>query len=273
MSQLVQHEQLRRFFKVRGVQLKVRNEHKVGVDLNMFERRSYRDEMKNDNLVSFTAVDGESDLWILADINLEKETKEHLKFHRNQMITYAEKNPDFINSLEPLDIDQDAPAIIQHMLRVGHAAQVGPMAAVAGAISEYIGKKLLKISEELIIENGGDIFIKANKPKRIKIYAGNSPFSNQLSMLIQPEQTPLGICTSSGTVGHSLSFGKADAVVVVSKDTLLADAFATSIGNMIKKPEDVQSGLEFAKKQAGILGVIIMIEDQLGIWGEIELCD
>lgn len=145
------------------------------------------------------------------------------------------------------------------------------MAAVAGAIAEFVGKDLLDYTPEVIVENGGDIFVKTTRIRRIGIYAGNSPFTKKIAIEISPEKTPLGVCTSSGTVGHSLSLGKADAVVVLSPSTILADASATAIGNLIKDESDISSGIEFAKKIKGVKGVLIIKDDKMGIWGDIKI--
>ena len=91
------------------------------------------------------------------------------------------------------------------------------MASVAGAVAEFVGYDLLIQTENLIIENGGDIFLKSKNKLRVSIYAGESALSYKVNLLVKPEETPLGICTSSATVGPSLSFGKADAVCVISQ--------------------------------------------------------
>jgi len=157
------------------------------------------------------------------------------------------------------------------MCLVASLTNVGPMAAVAGAISEYVGMELLNYTNEIILENGGDIFLSSKITKNVLIYAGASPFSNKIALEIPGNYKPIGICTSSGTFGHSLSFGKADAVVVLAEDTLLADAAATSICNMIKTSDDIESGTSFGKSINGIQGILIIIGDKMGAWGEINL--
>lgn len=237
----------------------------------MYEKRFYRDYMKSDKFVNFTVIDKESDLHISAKTNLEKEAKEYLQKYRKAVKDYGDKDESFYKSLVPIVVSDNAPEIIKHMAKAAKHAKVGPMAAVAGAVSQYVGLELLRHTDEIMIENGGDIFIKANEEKKILIYAGNSPFSEKVALLISPEDTPLGICTSGGTVGHSLSFGNADAVVVLSRDTLLADAAATAIGNIVKEPQDINEGIEYGKAIKGIEGILIIIKDKMGVWGKIEL--
>jgi len=148
---------------------------------------------------------------------------------------------------------------------------VGPMAAVAGAIAEAVGSELAALSQEVIVENGGDIYLKSLKQRLIGIYAGKSPLTGRVGLEIEGEDTPLGICTSSGTVGHSLSYGQADAVIVLSPSTVLADAAATAIGNRILKSEDIPGGIEFARSIGGLKGIVIILGEQVGVWGKVKL--
>ncbi len=237
----------------------------------MYQRRFYRDYMKSQGLVRFNVREFESDLEIFAKCNLEKEARKQLKECRREIQKYIEVHPEFLTSLVPLEAQDDAPEIVKDMCLAAKAVGVGPMAAVAGAISQYMGKALEKFTDEIIIENGGDIYIKNRTDKRILIYAGNSPLSNEIALLIPGKDKSVGICTSSGKVGHSLSFGKADAVVVVSRDTLLADAAATAVCNMVKNVYDIKESIDFAKSIPGIDGIVVIMEDKLGAWGNINL--
>jgi ApbE superfamily uncharacterized protein (UPF0280 family) len=157
------------------------------------------------------------------------------------------------------------------MARAASKAGVGPMAAVAGAIAEFVGHDLIALSPEIIIENGGDIFLASSRERTIGIYAGNSPLTGKIGLKISGAETPLGICTSSGTVGHSLSFGQADAVVILAKSATLADAAATAIGNLISQADDIPKGIERAQGIKGLKGVIIIKDDRLGLWGEVKI--
>jgi len=142
---------------------------------------------------------------------------------------------------------------------------------VAGAMAEFVSKDLLSLSEEVIVENGGDIYLVTAKERTIGIYAGDSPLSLKVGILVQPEDSPLGICTSSGVVGPSLSFGKAEAVCILSRSATLADAAATAVGNVVKKKKDVDAGLEQGKGIEGVLGVVMILGDRMGAWGKVRL--
>jgi len=168
-------------------------------------------------------------------------------------------------------VAEDAPKIVREMANSAQKVGVGPMAAVAGAIAEGVGRELIEFSPEVIVENGGDIFLKILKRRLVGVYAANSPFTGRIALQIEPEETPLGICTSSGRVGPSLSFGRADAVIVLSPSAALADAAATAIGNLIKEAGDIPKGIAFAQGIAGLKGVVIIKEDKMGVWGEIKI--
>jgi hypothetical protein len=256
----------------------------------MYEKRFYRDLVKLEDLVTFEVAIKETDLFIATDAysgesekvgkwesgkeregELKEKASNAILKYRNQIEDYIRENPLFQSSLRPLPVDRNAPEIVRIMQETSLKAGVGPFASVAGAVAEFVGRELLKYSKEVIVENGGDIFLKTLKKRRIGIFAGKSKLSNRLALEISPDETPLGVCTSSGTVGHSLSFGKADAVVVVSKSCSLADASATAIGNLIKKKEDIPQGIERAKRIEGLKGVIIIKNDKLGVWGNLKL--
>lgn len=237
----------------------------------MFEDRCYRKQMVIDGLVSFNVTELESDLQIFAKHKLEKEARKAVRKYRGELYDYIKEKPDFLTSLVPLPPLDSATSIIKNMCNAASLGKVGPMAAVAGAISKYVGLYLLRYTDEIIIENGGDIFLKSKKDRYIMIYAGNSPFSNKLALLVPGRNEEFGICTSSGTVGHSLSFGKADAAVILSRDALLADAVATATGNLVKTESDIESALNLAMSVPGILGAIVIIGDKMGALGDVNL--
>ena len=189
---------------------------------------------------------------------------------RRQIGNYVDNHPLFESTLLPYPQNDKAPEIISSMIQIASRCGVGPMAAVAGAIAEFVGKELLNYSSEVIIENGGDVFIKSSKIRKVSIFAGSSPLSQKIILKIKPQKNYVGVCTSSGTVGPSLSFGKADAVTVISDSVLLADAAATAVGNIIKIQKDIGQGLIYAQKIKGVKGVVIIKNDKMGLWGNIN---
>lgn len=237
----------------------------------VYEERYYRETMKPEGLIGFEVIEEETDLFICADKDLSIESHQSIMKHRGILQKYILEHKMFEETFSPYAVSIFSSSLIKDMAWAAKIANVGPMAAVAGAISEKVGKDLLKYSKEIIVENGGDIFLKINKPRKIGIYAGNSKFSEKIAIEIDPKDTPCGICTSSGTVGHSFSYGKADAVTVIAKSTALADAAATAIGNVVQDAATIEKGIEVAKNIKGILGALIIKGDRLGVWGDVKI--
>lgn len=241
------------------------------MEMRDYQHRIYRSLITDDKLESFRVVVKETDLLVRAQRPLERETRDLVLKHRVPLERYAEDHPDFVESLTPLSDDDLAPPIVRTMIEASQKAGVGPMAAVAGAVAEYVGRDLLSYSKEVMIENGGDIFISTTYPLTVAIFAGPSPLSGKLGVRIDSPRTPMAVCTSSGSVGHSISFGSSDAVVVISESAALADATATTIGNAVSKKEDVVSAIHLAGNIQGVLGVVVILDDHMGVWGTVEL--
>ncbi|HDP16420.1 MAG TPA: UPF0280 family protein [Candidatus Omnitrophica bacterium] len=236
-----------------------------------YRERFYRKWIDPGNLITREIIAGETDIFVSARKDVSAAAEALTREYRDQISGYIKKHPDFKNSLEPLMIDPGAGDIIKEMIRTSLLAGVGPMASVAGAIAEFVGKGLLEHTEEVIIENGGDIFMKSGIKRRVAVYAGESPLNNKIFLEIKPEDTPLGICASSGTVGHSLSFGKADACVIISPSAALADAVATATCNRVKSSGDIKEALKLALSIKDIKGALIIYGKDLGVLGDITL--
>ena len=237
----------------------------------MHEERTYRNMFKGINLKFFDVCAHETDLRIGAHKDLHRQALSSVAKYRDQLEAYIKLYPEFAASLKPVEAQSGAPVIVSKMCKASKKVGVGPMAAVAGAMSEMVGLDLLEFSDEIVIENGGDIFLKTDEVRKAGIYAGKSPLSEKLALEITPKKTPLGICTSSGTVGHSLSLGKADAAVILSKDTFLADAAATAVCNMVKSSYDIERAVDFASGIDGVQGALIIMDGKIGAWGDIKL--
>lgn len=239
---------------------------------NKYQRRFYRDWVNSKGLYLSRVAVKETDLQILADRPVDKEfVKKKITLYRRQIEGYIDKDRRFLTSLKPVAVELNALPIVKRMADASRRANVGPMAAVSGAIAEFLGRDLLRRGyKDIIIENGGDIFILTSKIRRIGVYAGKSTLWNKLSLRIKSNDTPTGICTSSGTIGHSLSFGKASAVTILSKNASLADAVATATANRVKSVQDLQKAADFAKSIKGVSGVIIIIKNNLISWGRVE---
>lgn len=240
-----------------------------------FQRRFYREWVGAKDLILQRICEKETDLQILTDKKIEKVfLRSQIRDYRWQIENYITRDPRFSSSLKPISVELNAPKIVRGMTQAAQKAGVGPMAAVAGAIAEFLGRDLLKNGcQEVIIENGGDIFLKSKKIRYLMIYAGKFKLWQKFVLKIKPQDTPLGICASSGTVGHSLSFGQADSVVILAKSSTLADAVATATANRLQNKKDISKALVFSKSVAGILGAVIIIENHLATWGKVEFME
>jgi len=236
-----------------------------------YEERSYRKLTRLNGLTYFSVLEKESDLYIGALEDLSSEAMKSLKRHRGFIENYIRQHEEFLRSYVPVPFDPLAPPIVRDMIEAAHRAGVGPMAAVAGAIAEYVGQDLLRYSSEIIVENGGDIFVATQRPLNIGVFAGTSPWSGKLIIHVEEGEMPLGICTSSATVGPSVSFGTADAVCILSHSATIADAVASAVGNRVKRAADIEKAIQFGQRLSGVKGILIIKGEHIGVWGAIKL--
>lgn len=237
----------------------------------LHQERTYRKLVRTEKLTTFQVVVQETDLLVHAAGNLIREARELVLEHRGYVEAHIKAHPEYMTTLDPWRHAGPTPNIITDMIKAGAHAGVGPMAAIAGAIAENVGRGLLDFTDQVIVENGGDVFIKTNTPVTVGIFAGASPLSMQVGIRLSCEKKPTAVCTSSGTLGHSLSLGKADAVCVVADSCALADAAATSIGNMIQSEADIKSAITAGQKIAEIAGIVIIAGEKMGAWGDLEI--
>lgn len=235
-----------------------------------YQKRYYRGRIKTDGLHLTRIVVKETDLQILTDKPIDKDfLRRRINKHRLDIENYITRDKKFLTALKPIEVELNAPLIVQQMAQAAKSANVGPMAAVAGALAQCLGKDLLKYGmKEVIIENGGDIFLKTRQTRKVGIYAGKSKLWKALALKIKSEDTPLGICSSSGTIGHSLSFGKADSAIILSKNAFLADAVATGICNRLQSEADLLPALNYGRSINAIKGIIIIFKNNLASWGK-----
>ena len=239
--------------------------------MSQYRARTYRKRVPAGNLISFHVAVKETDLWISAGTNLKKEARDLVFDCRHQLETYISLHPEFATTLSAWPEDPYAPLLVREMIEATKKIGVGPMASVAGAIAQYVCAGLLRLSSQVIVENGGDICLKANRPVTVAILAGASPLSERFGLLIPEKKVPLGICSSSATVGHSLSMGVADVVCILSSSAAMADGAATALGNQIKGKGDIEKAIDRIRDMEEILGGVVIVEDRMASWGDIEL--
>lgn len=220
----------------------------------------------------------ETDLWIAASTDrynpeAEKYSLDRVIFYRKILDEHIKEYPVFLSSLTPLLYKPDVHPLIRNMYVASERAGTGPMSSVAGAMAEFICNDLVSGFgfSEVVVENGGDIFMNLSQPSIISIYAGDSPLSDKIGLVIKPEQTPVSVCCSSGTVGHSLSFGIADACVIACSSGAQADAYATACCNEVKSKSMLKEVTEMMLLKEDIISVVIIKDDKVSIGGKIEV--
>lgn len=242
----------------------------------MYVDRNYRKNLAG-NLETFEIKIKETDLLIgVTPGSVDNEARDKIYrytfFLRNELEEYIQTDPVFRETLEPHLVRADAPPIARQMAQWANLVGVGPMAAVAGGFSEMVGRFIEShFSREVLVENGGDIFITSTKERVISVFAGSSPFSGRIGIRLHPAQFPLGICTSSATVGPSLSLGQADAALITARSAFLADAAATAAGNRVQTADDFSAAIDAVKKVPGVKGILLIKGDKMGLWGDLEI--
>jgi hypothetical protein len=242
-----------------------------GREKAMYEERTYRRISRPQDLTCYEVRYKETDLFCCTTNDLSRIIEERVFYYRNQLEGYIRQRPEFLHSLVPVSLDRVAPKIAREMMEAAAVLGVGPMACVAGAVAEFIGRDIDALSDDYIIENGGDIYLRTRQERRAVIYAKDSPYSGKIAIRLKPSDASYGMCTSSASVGHSLSMGKTDAVCVMGKSALFTDGLATLLGNLVKAEDDIAEGLETGQAFPGVTGILIILGEKLGAWGDLEL--
>ena len=233
--------------------------------------RWYRQHDASERWLCYGVKVETTDLYIRSTVDCSDMAETMVRELRGQIREHAEMQTDFLTAMTPVDEVANAGEIIQRMYHASRLSGTGPMAAVAGAVAEMVGEAIAETSGEVIVENGGDIWMKLSEPALISLYAGRSGFSGRFNLKIQPEQTPLGICSSSGRFGHSFSLGRADLVTVTSPSAPLADAVATGACNLVSGEDDLNKAVAYGMSVPGVKGILCIYWDTMAMQGEIEL--
>lgn len=216
----------------------------------------------------------ETDLSIQTDLmQAARAALTTVQIHRIYLETYIRHNPLFLASLEPVEVEANAPEVVKRMAEAALVAKVGPMAAVAGALADLAVEAMEEVGAKVrVVENGGEIAAVSEKDLKVGVYAGASPLSGKIGFHISHSDMPIGIGTSSATVGHAINFGEADSVTVFTNTATLADAAATAISNAVTGRDleaSIQKGLEVAKTIPGVRGAFIIRDKHVGSVGKI----
>ena len=187
---------------------------------------------------------------------------------RKQLEKYIRRHPAFQSALEPVLLQSDAPEVARRMALASEKTGLGPMAAVAGTLAQLGAEKALEMgTSEVIVENGGDMYIACGSVLTIGIHTGDEKFGDALAFELPASR--VAICSSSSRMGHSLSFGNCALATAVSADAAMADAAATLLGNLITSPDTLPDAVERVGTIEGIDGVMAIIDGQIGLYGNL----
>ena len=214
----------------------------------------------------------ETSVWITADEKKYVEiAKEELKQRRKELERFVRWHPYFLVTLESYQTEErnKIPEIVRRMTESAGKFGIGPMSAVAGALAEFAVEAMRDAgATHAMVDNGGDVALISDRDILVGIYAGESAFSNRIALRIKPSSSLSGICTSSGTVGHSISFGAADAATVISNSASLSDAAATALCNSVTDAHSVSRAFHAINHVDGIEGALVIYKDVLATWGK-----
>ncbi len=231
--------------------------------------RTYRAVMEPEGLTCYEVAIGESDLYVCTRGDLSEHARRSLAELRGELEAYLARHLTFGTSFRPVPAAGEAPPIAADMAQAAEIFDVGPMASVAGAIAQHVGIELLARSPEVIVENGGDLFLAGGGRRTVRVFGGaEAPAFN---LTVEAPPGGVGLCTSSGKVGPSVSLGEAEAVTVLAKTATLADAAATALGNTVLGADDIGEALAAAERHPFVLGAVIVAGGSVGAWGSLEL--
>ncbi len=239
--------------------------------MNKYSERFYRSDNKLERWNSFILRNETTDLFIKSAEDLTAIGLKIINKLRNEIRDHISRQLEFQTSYSPVEKLTDTPDIIKLMYLASERTGTGPFASVAGAIAQMTGIELMNYTKEIIIENGGDIWMSLIEPAVVQIHSDNAEFDGKTGLLISPEETPCGICTTSGKVGPSFSFGKADSATIIGKCAATADAAATLAGNIVKDENDITKALNNATEVESVTGAVIIIKNKMGIQGSVKL--
>ncbi len=229
-------------------------------------------------LYKFHFIEKESNITVISESkNAILRAKNEFFIHRRILEKYVTKHKDFLTSFSPVKVQTDY-EIIRLMAKAAFLCDVGPMATVAGALADLMLKRMKSLNDEFsaakiaLIENGGEIANNSENTMKVALFAGNNQLSLNIGFLIEKTDCPIGIATSSATIGHAISLGQADAVTIFAENATIADGAATKIGNIVKGADiekSIKKGLDTTDDLKDVRGVFISRKNKIGISGKI----
>ena len=235
------------------------------------DRKQYRKAVNAKDLTFYRVTYKQTDLLVGSEKNHHDIILDAIINARDILDEHIENNTNFLESLTPIGYNVHDNIIVKNMCDASKKADVGPMATVAGAFSKVAFDAINTLSYEIIIENGGDLLIRSKKDRVVALYAGKSALSMTLGVLVKGSNKPIGICSSAGKIGHSISFGNADLAMVMSEDVYLADGLATKLGNLIQSKADLKPAVEKIFNSDSVIAAIGIIDENIAVIGDTKI--
>ena len=233
--------------------------------LGVFDTCGHPDVMKCHFEVGETAVTVISEEEYVA-------AAEHAIFEaRERILRKISEDPFFLTTYDPYPVSDDDDELIKRMCQASELAGVGPMAGVAGAVAVFAVERMVEEGADYaIVENGGDIAMKIDRDITVGVFQDDEKFRD-LAFRIPKRDGIFGICSSSGKIGPSVSFGSSGISTVFSDDVILADACATALGNMIRDGDgkEMSKALETIGRIEGVDGCAAISNGLYAVFGKV----
>ena len=214
----------------------------------------------------------ETDLWVLAARDFSPRSGKSSSRNGSRLEAYIARHPDFLTTLVPWPADPLAPAVVREMIEAAAAAGVGPMAAVAGALAARVGRQLAPLSPEVIVENGGDIFLAIQQPATVALFAGQSPLSHRVGLQPRPQPQSFGGVHLFGQRGAFLEPRPSRRRLCPGRKRRPGRCRGHGLGNRVQGPDTIASALAWAAALPDILGAVVIVGEKLGAWAGWNWC-
>jgi len=206
---------------------------------------------------------------IAADRQYVEFAVDAIKASRLDVERHIRKDDFFVTTLEPYELPTGSPKVLRRMCDAAKAAGVGPMATVAGGIAqEALEAMVARGCSHGWVDNGGDIAMIIEHPVTVEVFS-NPDSSAAIALEMEPTGGITGVCTSSGRLGHSISFGDADAAVAIATNAYLADALATAIGNKVKDKQSLQTCFDAFRHITEFTGGLVLRDGDVAMYGRL----
>ena len=212
---------------------------------------------------------GETAVTIAADAEHQSRAVDAIIAARSDVKRHIVNDPFFLTTFEPYDCGRDASNIVRRMCAASRTVGVGPMATVAGAIAQAGLEAMIDNGcRHGWIDNGGDIALLLEQPVTVEVYC-EPDAPEAFALEVDTLGEILGVCSSSGRLGHSISLGESDVSVAIADSAVLADAAATAIGNCARGKNDLVECFRPVKGVEGFVGGLAVLGGDVSMCGRV----